>query len=415
MPGYAGASAACASVIMDTTDNFSYLLPFIFFVFGCLSLAAGRWGGGAFARFWGLGFCASAAGFTVPILGRSLPPMWQALCADALFYVAFYAYGQALLTRFRLRAWRRPLAAFGVLAYAVLCYFVVIKGNLRGELATSDIGCAILLGIPLLMVARHVRRPIDKLLLLIVLAVVIETITRVAALLILTNGADYASLDAFFTSDYAFYTQVTASILGFLLALAVLASVAADVIEGHRHAAEHDPLTDLLNRRGFERALPLPDKAGFAAGTVIVCDIDHFKLVNDRFGHAAGDMVIARLAAVLVEAYPAGALVTRLGGEEFAAFLPHAKPADATQFAEMARLAFEATDWRANHSIDQAITASFGVSATARSDHSVHDAVARADSCLYAAKSAGRNRVAVEGNLPTPFSGSPRIIISSSG
>lgn len=397
---------------MDTSDNFSYLLPFIFLVFGCICLAAGRWGGGSFARLWGLGFCAAAGGFAVPILAHALPPMWQALCADALFYLAFYAYGQALLVRFGLTSLRLPLAAFVVLAYGLLAYFVVVQGNLRGELATSDIGCAFLLGLPLLTVAGRITRPMDKLLGLIVLGVFLETVVRVASLLIFTDGSDYASLDAFFNSEYAFYTQVAASVFGFLLALTVLAVVAVDVIEEHRHAAEHDPLTELLNRRGFERALPVPDKAGFAAGTVVVCDIDHFKLVNDRFGHAAGDTVIVRLAAVLRDVYPQGALVTRLGGEEFAAFLPQVKPSEAAEFAEAARSAFAATNWREN-GIDQAITASFGVSATARSDHSVHDAVARADSCLYAAKTAGRNRVAVEGNLPTP-SASPFIVISSS-
>lgn len=259
------------------------------------------------------------------ILGHALPPMWQALCADALFYLAFYAYGQALLARFGLTSLRLPLAAFVVLAYGLLAYFVVVQGNLRGELATSDIGCAILLGLPLLTIAGRISRPMDKLLGLIVLGVFLETVVRVASLLIFTDGSDYASLDAFFNSEYAFYTQVAASVFGFLLALTVLAVVAVDVIEEHRHAAEHDPLTELLNRRGFERALPVPDKAGFAAGTVVVCDIDHFKLVNDRFGHAAGDTVIVRLAAVLRDVYPQGALVTRLGGEEFAAFLPQAK------------------------------------------------------------------------------------------
>ncbi|WP_312991553.1 GGDEF domain-containing protein [Rhizobium populisoli] len=218
-------------------------------------------------------------------------------------------------------------------------------------------------------------------------------------------------LDEFLASDYAFFMQVGASILGFLLALTVLGTVMLDVVGQHRHAAEHDPLTDLLNRRGFERAIPdfgtNSGKDGYPAGAVIVCDIDHFKLVNDRFGHAAGDTVIVGLAAALRNGLPGDALSARFGGEEFVAFLPGVTLAEAGVLANAIRLTFAARDWREG-GISQQITSSFGVSFTARGDHSMHDAIGRADACLYAAKSSGRNLVVTEGQQGAPAAGTPR-------
>ncbi|WP_341872386.1 GGDEF domain-containing protein [Neorhizobium vignae] len=223
-----------------------------------------------------------------------------------------------------------------------------------------------------------------------------DNLVRVSALLILTSSGTYTTLDDFLASDYAFFMQMSASVIGFLMALTVLGTVMLDVVWQHRHAAEHDPLTDLLNRRGFERAIPDFSRESFPSGAVLVCDIDHFKLVNDRFGHAAGDMVIVGLAAALRDGLPSDALVARFGGEEFVAFLPGVTLAEAGMLCNAIRLAFAARDWREG-GVTQQITASFGVSATASGDHSMHDAIGRADACLYAAKSAGRNQVVMEG------------------
>jgi diguanylate cyclase (GGDEF)-like protein len=380
---------------MESHDNFAYLLPFIFFVFGCTFLFLERWGS-APSRYWGVGYIVAALGFVSPLILAGLPVPVQAIVANTFFLAAFFSLGHAILTRFGRPLLTAARLIFCAAAFLCISYMVLVEPDLRGELAVSDIACSILLIIPLWQVRRHIRLPIDRLLVALVGLVIADNLVRVSALLILTSSGTYTTLDDFLASDYAFFMQMSASVIGFLMALTVLGTVMLDVIWQHRNAAEHDPLTDLLNRRGFERAIPDFSRESFPSGAVLVCDIDHFKLVNDRFGHAAGDMVIVGLAAALRDGLPSDALVARFGGEEFVAFLPGVTLAEAGMLCNAIRLAFAARDWREG-GVTQQITASFGVSATANGDHSMHDAIGRADACLYAAKSAGRNQVVMEG------------------
>jgi diguanylate cyclase (GGDEF)-like protein len=383
---------------MEQTDNFAYLLPFIFFVFGTIFLIANRWSPGS-ARYWGLGYILSALGFAFPILASGLPLPIQAVVSNLLFFVAFFCYGQALLVRFKRPIWFWTRFEFAIGAFAVVCWLIVVREDLRSQLAIGDASLAVLLAISIVAVWKHARSPIDRMLVGMASLVVLETAVRVTVLLVSTSAGDFSSLDLFLSSDYAFLMQVFASIVGFVLALTVLGSVVVDVVTGHRRAAEHDPLTDLLNRRGFEQALPQAVDGAFPAGAVIIGDIDHFKQVNDRFGHAAGDHVIIGFAGRLRTSFSNASTIARFGGEEFVTFLPDVSRADAADMAEEARLAFEAMDW-SGQGVLGSITASFGVSTTAPGDHSVHDAIARADACLYVAKNAGRNRVISEGQRP---------------
>ncbi len=382
---------------MEQTDNFAYLLPFIFLVFGTIFLIADRWSDGS-ARYWGLGYVLSSVGFAFPIIGFALPFSVQAVIANALFFSAFLLYGQALLVRFKRPHLLLYRLSFALVAFVVVCWFILGDENLRSQLAIGDSSLAILLAISIAAVWRFSRSLIDRMLVVMASLVVIETVVRVTVLLASTSADNFESLDQFLSSDYAFLMQITASIVGFIMALTVLGSVASDIIMGHRDAAERDPLTGLLNRRGFEQALPTAKSGAFPAGAVIIGDIDHFKQVNDRFGHAAGDHVIIGFAQIL-SANLKSAAIARFGGEEFVAFLPGASLAEAAQKAEQARLGFEAMDWHA-HGVDGLITASFGVSMTAPGDHFVRDAIVRADACLYSAKNSGRNRVVSEGQRP---------------
>ena len=105
---------------------------------------------------------------------------------------------------------------------------------------------------------------------------------------------------------------------------------------------------------------------------------------------------------MLTELLPSGAVVTRFGGEEFVAFIPGVSLADAGIMANIVRVSFAEKGWDET-GILSPTTASFGVSSTAPNDHSVHDAICRADVCLYAAKAGGRNQVVLEGHLaPRP-------------
>jgi diguanylate cyclase (GGDEF)-like protein len=153
-----------------------------------------------------------------------------------------------------------------------------------------------------------------------------------------------------------------------------------------------DALTGVGNRRKLQQVLRHEiDEAhrSGAALSVIMVDLDLFKLVNDRYGHAAGDKVLAHLGALLKSQTRSGDSVIRFGGEEFLVLMPHAPLAQALSRAEQIRCAL------ASHLIEPlrtAVTASFGVAELARAEDG-ETLLGRADAALYRAKQGGRNRV----------------------
>jgi diguanylate cyclase (GGDEF)-like protein len=154
-------------------------------------------------------------------------------------------------------------------------------------------------------------------------------------------------------------------------------------VEDSVRSAHEDALTGLLNRRGFE-ARTREDKAG----AVLMIDLDRFKAVNDRFGHATGDAVLCRAAQVIASSVRSDDIVARYGGEEFVAFLPGADRDMALQIAERIRAAI-AREVRAQ---DTPVSASIGVAMT-DGLQTLGPALALADESAYAAKAAGRNTV----------------------
>ncbi|MDP9837416.1 diguanylate cyclase (GGDEF)-like protein [Neorhizobium huautlense] len=383
---------------MESQDNFAYLLPFIFLTFGLVFLGMARLGDRS-APAWGFGYIAAALGFATPMLLGFLPARGQAVLANAFFFTGFYLYGDALLLRFRRPRLRKARMALWAAGMACAGYFILVADSMRGELMTSDLFCLALLTLPLVTVVGHLRRPIDIALFGIVGLVFLETLVRLVTMTVVMTDQTYVGFERFLASDYAFVMQVGASIIGFLMALTALAATVLDVIGGHQDAAHRDPLTNALNRRGFDRAVAELGELG-ERGVVICSDVDHFKRVNDDYGHAAGDVVITILVELFRRQLPEGALIARFGGEEFVAFLPGMSLTEGGVHAEVICHAFANRRWETT-GIRRKVTASFGVCAVSRNDRSVHEAIARADSCLYAAKDAGRNRVVIEGRQRT--------------
>ncbi|MBS7781285.1 GGDEF domain-containing protein, partial [Acidovorax sp. CCYZU-2555] len=159
--------------------------------------------------------------------------------------------------------------------------------------------------------------------------------------------------------------------------------------------ASSDPLTGLLNRRGFDArlaaALALAQRSGRPL-SVITIDVDHFKRVNDTYGHEVGDNVLRTLARQLKARLRVSDAVARLGGEEFVVLLPDTVPETALEMAQelLVVAAAPAHDEVSN------ITISAGVSALRPDDENGSAMLRRSDAALYAAKTAGRNRAMVQ-------------------
>ncbi|MCF8199706.1 MAG: GGDEF domain-containing protein [Sulfuritalea sp.] len=194
-------------------------------------------------------------------------------------------------------------------------------------------------------------------------------------------------------------TVVVASILSTMLLLFWLAdSVAERSEERIEQMAMTDILTGLPNRRLFELVFrqettkSLRNKEPLA---LVMLDIDHFKKVNDTWGHGVGDEVLKHFARVFGDVVRAGSFIARIGGEEFVLLLSNTQLSDAADVAERVRQSVEQSEYRhKEHSLK--ITVSAGVT-TVDLALSVDDAYRRADAALYAAKDGGRNRVAVYG------------------
>ena len=168
------------------------------------------------------------------------------------------------------------------------------------------------------------------------------------------------------------------------------------------HAAITDPLTGLYNRRYLAPHLAKMADQAAASGrefAVMMLDIDHFKAINDTYGHAAGDRVLIQIADRLRENLRAIDLVTRVGGEEFLVAMPRTSVRQAKLAADRLRRMVNNTPFALGTSCPPInVTISVGV-AVSNDDVMVKTAVAElcdcADQALYAAKSAGRNQVAM--------------------
>ncbi len=183
-----------------------------------------------------------------------------------------------------------------------------------------------------------------------------------------------------------------------LIALTLFGSIMSlmmnDLVEEQRMDAITDPLTGLFNRRHFMASAIAMIKSGDRTQqpiALVMSDIDHFKKINDNFGHDVGDKAICEFSQVLLSLVRESDMLARFGGEEFIMMLPHTSLEGATTLAERMRAATEGMEIVVPGGKVE-FTASFGVT-TIEGLCSINDKIREADRALYAAKFSGRNRV----------------------
>ena len=167
---------------------------------------------------------------------------------------------------------------------------------------------------------------------------------------------------------------------------------AARAVHEAEQRAVSDPLTGLNNLREFERRLALHGGPNAPLATLIYADLDHFKALNDSLGHAAGDSALRHVAAILQAAIRDKDLVARIGGEEFAVWMPHTPLESGLEVAERIRRSVEGTVWRWDGQ-PYALALSCGVAGYPDSVRDITNLRSAADAALYRAKQGGRNRV----------------------
>lgn len=201
----------------------------------------------------------------------------------------------------------------------------------------------------------------------------------------------------------AMISLVAASLLSFLYSNRT-AEFFKQLTENKLHLQElasTDPLTGVLNPRAFyeaaNRMIRLAQRSE-SPFSVLFVDLDYFKQINDRFGHEAGDFVLRSVASCLAGQTRHSDVLGRIGGEEFAVFLPETDLDGALQLAEKLRAALEGMETGLADSKTVQITASVGVAQSSDRDASIAEILRRADNAMYLAKAKGRNQIIVAGN-----------------
>lgn len=155
-----------------------------------------------------------------------------------------------------------------------------------------------------------------------------------------------------------------------------------------------DPLTNVMNRRSISNHLERLHQQPNQLYSIVLLDLDHFKNINDHFGHSVGDQVLVNVAKCLANNLRDRDMIGRFGGEEFILLLPNTKPAQAYSVAERCRVAITELSFTSEDHQEFSISASFGISSTL-SANEPHLIISQADQALYAVKAAGRNQVKV--------------------
>jgi diguanylate cyclase (GGDEF)-like protein len=205
-------------------------------------------------------------------------------------------------------------------------------------------------------------------------------------------GASTFGLDAATASAHG---QEVMAAVALVLCTVILSGALVESDRAHRRRSTLDPLTGLFNRNALDQRLseldgqPTSAEEGLSHA-LLLCDLDHFKHVNDRLGHAAGDAVLQDVAYTMRAELRAGDSIYRVGGEEILVVLPGAVESQAVEIAERLR---RAVSERRPIGVD--VTISIGVAVAPSGLLDTDELVDRADAALYSAKAGGRDRVTV--------------------
>jgi len=190
--------------------------------------------------------------------------------------------------------------------------------------------------------------------------------------------------------------QVLLADAALVISTVILSGALVESDRAHRRRSTLYPLTGLFNRTALEQRLGelegqpcVPDEG--LTHAFLLCDLDHFKRVNDQLGHAAGDAVLQDVAYTMRAALRAGDSIYRVGGEEILVILPGAGRESALEIAERLR-----TEVRERRPVGVPVSVSIGVAVAEADAVDTDDLLARADAALYAAKAGGRNLVYVD-------------------
>ena len=342
---------------------------------------------------WSQALFAQGFGWFAYVLRGAVPDVISVMLANVLLLIGLQRANHAIHRYFdRPLPWMRD-----ALLLLVMVVYLVVFHWVWPDATTRIVGTTVVLVWPLLhalgLFYRHAPRPWPPSWRVVALFLAVPVLVLGVRAINQLVGTPVETIVTNHPIQIALHLMATlapmATALGFVL------MVASRLQDELREAASTDPLTGLANRRSLEaQARPWIDDPE-APLCALMIDVDHFKRVNDRFGHDAGDEALVWLGSHLrVEARRTD-LVGRLGGEEFVMLLPGASLDEASVLAERLRAIVAATPVVFTNAEACPLTISIGVAARVPGDTDVRDLLRRADDAMYDAKRGGRNRVVV--------------------
>ncbi len=348
----------------------------------------------AAAPVFAFGFIFAMLYFLTELAMPSIPnPRVGYMLAFTTYYLAL-----ACLVIGLARMYARPVpwSALGVLTVAslVMIYGIydVARSQMLGMLLYQTPYSLILL-LAVWVILRVDRNGVDTLMVVLFSISALHFLFK-PVIAMLAGGTGVEPRD-YIDTTYAMFSQSIGAALSVAGGLLLLLSLMRELIANMLIRSETDQLSGLLNRRGFEfraEAAIEKSKRMRQALSLVLCDIDHFKAINDTFGHGVGDRALKLIAFALQNVTRKGDLVGRIGGEEFCVFLPGASGETGMRVAQRIRAEVENTPFHTTEYQVYPLTISIGV-ASAPKNETNSQVLSRADRCLYMAKQRGRNCV----------------------
>ncbi|HTV70783.1 MAG TPA: GGDEF domain-containing protein [Rhizobiaceae bacterium] len=359
------------------------------------SRVAARW----IALSYLLGMVYFAIEAFVPLFSDARPPVATAFAA---FLGALLAFNIGVARKYQVKSPTIVMAVIFAVATIIVWFVQDLPRHSFTRMFAYQAPYFLMQAIAAgLVLASRPRRQLDRALAVLFALSSLQFLSK--PLLAFAFGGWGENPQAYLESNYALVSQSMGTVFGLAVALMMFIVLMRDVLEEATTKSETDTLSGLLNRRGFEaraeHALRSAARHRMPL-SLVICDLDRFKAVNDTYGHEAGDKVIEAFAQFLRSTTEASHATGRIGGEEFAIILPGTNLVAARLFAEGARSTF-ATIPVEGLPEGLRFTASFGV-AELMPGEAISGLMRRADAALYEAKNAGRDCVRVSKPVSVP-------------
>ena len=384
---------------MQAQSYFQLLNPLVFLLFstGFLCLFAAKRDMKA-AAWISASYAFGATAFLIDFLRDGMSILAVSVVTNVFYTVTAVTFAAGITMRYREHApWTVLLlaAAANLSAYV---FFLFIHDDMWMRAFAVNLGNGAIFAIGLFSIRSYAHRAVEKIAFCVYAVMCLQFIVR--PFLVFQFDSAPMSLDTYSDSIFFIAFHLVVGVIAIMMAMTLLVSFSMEIIEDLGARSITDSLSGILNRRGFEEGaaetFALADETGEAV-CLILADIDHFKTINDSYGHGFGDLVIARTGSLFRGYANGGRSAWRIGGEEFALLLPATRLADGRLFAEAMRRKFSAYKF---HTDQGALTfsASFGV-AERRHGEALTELLSRADAALYFSKGNGRDRVSDETDL----------------